>query len=223
MSSRLWTALDFCMQDCHCQIAQVEYQGQTQRAKLLDCRHFIWYLIVHRLESKLKFFYLAKFLLNAHQAAHQPQKSYIWELAIEDRPLRSSYVWLVSNTVGDYFQGKLLKKSNQKSKTQCSSLHGFQMLHFHATDSRSCLAANFGFNWFRTMPDIVSQLLHTAIWSCCAVQFKSDQTAFSHVSICCFCTELCLEHKYLFLCPMFIQRPTNDWKIELSDESCSGR
>ena len=37
------------------------------------------------------------------------------------------------------------------------------------------LAANFGCKQFRIMPEIVSKLLHTAIWSCCAVQLESEQ------------------------------------------------
>ena len=39
-------------------------------------------------------------------------------------------------------------------------------------------AANFGCNWFRIMPDIVSKHLHTPIRSCCAVLLESEQTPF---------------------------------------------
>ena len=44
------------------------------------------------------------------------------------------------------------------------------------------LAANFGCNWVRIMPNIVSRLLLTANWSCCAVLFESEQTPFSLTS-----------------------------------------
>ena len=40
------------------------------------------------------------------------------------------------------------------------------------------LAANFGCNRFRIMPDIVSKLLRAAIWSRCAVWFEFEQTPF---------------------------------------------
>ena len=43
------------------------------------------------------------------------------------------------------------------------------------------LAANFGCNRLRIMPDIDSKLLHAAIWSRCAVQFESEQTPFSRI------------------------------------------
>ena len=63
------------MQDCRSQIAQIEYQGQTQYTGILDHKPFIdtCYSIGHRLE--LKYFHFARFLLNAHRAAHQPEKS----------------------------------------------------------------------------------------------------------------------------------------------------
>ena len=50
-----------------------------------------------------------------------------------------------------------------------------------ASQIATYLAANFGFDWFRIMPDIVSKLLRTAIWSSCAVQLESEhceQTPF---------------------------------------------
>ena len=37
------------------------------------------------------------------------------------------------------------------------------------------LAGNIGCNWFRIMPEIVSKLLHAAIWSCGAVWLESEQ------------------------------------------------
>ena len=39
-------------------------------------------------------------------------------------------------------------------------------------------AANFGCYQFRIIPDIISKLLCAAIWSRCAVQFKSEQMPF---------------------------------------------
>ena len=52
------------------------------------------------------------------------------------------------------------------------------------------LAANFGCNRFRIMPDIVSKLLRPAIWSWCALRVESEQTPFPRTgrrfSTCCF-------------------------------------
>ena len=68
----------FCVQDCRSQIAQLEYQGQTRNTRILERKPLIdtSYRIQHRLE--LKYFHFAQFLLNAHRAAHQPQKSDKW-------------------------------------------------------------------------------------------------------------------------------------------------
>ena len=48
----------------------------------------------------------------------------------------------------------------------------------HIISFATDLAANFECNQFRIMPDIVSKYLRSAIWSCCAVQFESEQTPF---------------------------------------------
>ena len=65
----------FCVQDCCSLITQVEYQGQAPNTRILDCNPLIntSYSILLRLE--LKYFLFTQFLLNAHQAAHLPQKS----------------------------------------------------------------------------------------------------------------------------------------------------
>ena len=81
------------------------------------------------------------------------------------------------------------------------------------------LAANFGCNRFRITPDIVSKLLRAAIWSCCAVQFESEQTPFLWQVVdldLLLCTGFNLEHAALFRCHchIFTQRPMNDCKIE---------
>ena len=56
--------------DLHIWIVQVEHQGQTRYIRVLDHKPFInsYYSIGHRL--KLKYFFLAQFLLNAYQAAY---------------------------------------------------------------------------------------------------------------------------------------------------------
>ena len=72
-----------------------------------------------------------------------------------------------------------------------AGLSGLYMAFKHrisfATDSAAKLskpwlkwiAVNFGYNWFRIMPEIVSKLLRASIWSSCAVQFESELTPLS--------------------------------------------
>ena len=68
----------FGVQDCSTRIFHLEYQGQTLNTRILERKPLIdtSYRIRHRLE--LKYFHFAQFLLNAHQAAHQPWKSENW-------------------------------------------------------------------------------------------------------------------------------------------------
>ena len=82
------------------------------------------------------------------------------------------------------------------------------------------LAANFGCDRFRIMPDIVSNLLRAASWRRCAVQFESEQTPFLGQVVdldLMLCTGFSSEHAVLFLCHIFTQRPMNDRKIERSN------
>ena len=51
-----------------------------------------------------------------------------------------------------------------------------QMAFKYCISFATDLAANFGWNRFRIMPDIVSKLLRAAIWSHCTVLFKSEET-----------------------------------------------
>ena len=65
--------LFFCTQDRCSQIVQAEYQGQTRNTRILELRPLIntSYRIQHH-RLGLKYFHFTQFLLNAHQAAHQP-------------------------------------------------------------------------------------------------------------------------------------------------------
>ena len=51
----------------------------------------------------------------------------------------------------------------------------------HLISFATNLDANFGCYWFRIMPDIVSKLLRSAIWSHCAVLLESEQTPFTWI------------------------------------------
>ena len=63
------------------------------------------------------------------------------------------------------YKEKLLRKSsNQKSKLNLSTLvSGHYMAFKHSISFATYLAANFGCNRFRIIPDIVSKLLRAAI------------------------------------------------------------
>ena len=130
---------------------------------------------------KLKYFPFSQFLLNAHGVAHKHQKREHWELEIWDRSSRSSYKWLVSNTVDDYFQWHIAHKIF-KSKIEACPANASFYLGFWVKQSFSFatdLAANFGCNRFRIMPEIVSKHLRIAIWSGCAVRLESEQMLIS--------------------------------------------
>ena len=67
-----------------------------------------------------------------------------------------------------------------KSKIEARPVNaGPYMAIKHRISFATDLAANFGFERFRIMPDTVSKLLRAAIQSCCAVRFESEQTHFS--------------------------------------------
>ena len=77
------------------------------------------------------------------------------------------------------YKSWLLKKSsNRKSKHVLSRLIHY-MAFKHRTSFATDSVANFGCYRFRITQDIVSKLLRAAIWSSCAVLFKSKQTPFS--------------------------------------------
>ena len=171
----------FCMQDFRSWIAQIEYQGQARNTRILERKPLIntSYGIRHGLE--LKYFHFAQFLLVAHWAAYWPRKSENRELEIQDRSLRSSYGWLVSNTVHDKLQRQIAVKSlNRKSKLvlcQRWSLHGFQTSHFIYYQLGCKL-------WLQLTQDHTRHRFqafarrHLKSLSPCADRFESEQTPF---------------------------------------------
>ena len=60
----------------------------------------------------------------------------------------------------------------------------------HCVSFATDLAANFDWNWFRIMPDIVSKNLRAAIRSRCAVRFESEQVPFPRKGRISFATNL---------------------------------
>ena len=71
---------------------------------------------------------------------------------------------------------------------------GHYMAFKHCISFVTDLAANFGCDRIRIMPDIVSKLLRTTIWSSCAVQFEPEQTPFPRTGCISFATYLIQNH-----------------------------
>ena len=101
----------------------------------------------------------------------------------------------------------------------------------HSFSFAADLAANFGCHQFRIKPEIISKLLHIAIWSG-HLRWLLDFNLSGHpfleqnqqvVDLDMLCTGFNFEHADLFLCPNCIQRPMNDWKIEQSNKCGFGR
>ena len=71
----------------------------------------------------------------------------------------------------------------------------------HSISFATYLAANFGWDWFRVMLEIVSKVLRAAIWSGCSIRLESVQMPFSwtrhdqfrHLNM-LLCTWFNLEH-----------------------------
>ena len=91
---------------------------------------------------------------------------------------------------------------------------------------------NFGCDRLRITPDIVSKLLRASIWSCCAVQLKSEQTNFSRTGHRLISAAFSALHRTWFgtcgFLPMSYfysesQRPINDRSMERINECGFGR
>ena len=104
--------------------------------------------------------------------------------------MRSSYGWLVSNTVDDCLPSQIAK-TFFKLKIEARPVNaGHYMAFKHSISFATDLAANLGCNRFRITPDIILKLLRATIWSCCAVQLESEQTPFPGTGLISFATDL---------------------------------
>ena len=152
-----------------CRIVCLDYSGWMSRPEK-KCQNswmqaFDWYIVLHSNGMELKKIHFTQVLFNSHWAADWPPKSENWELEIQDRSWRSSYGWLVNNTVDDCLQRQIAQKNVQIEIKACPVNTGHYMAFKHHISFAINLAANFGCNWFRIMPDIFSKLLLTTIWS----------------------------------------------------------
>ena len=140
---------------------------------------------------------------------------------------RSSYGWLVSNTVDECLPSQIAQKIF-RSKIEARPVNaGHYMAFKHRILFATNLAANFRCDRFRITSYIVSKLLCAAIWSRCAVRFESEQTPFQVPRTGRRLRSAALHrirfgtlHRIrfgttlLFLCHIFTKRPMNDRKIE---------
>ena len=80
--------------------------------------------------------------------------------------------WLVPQLM-IIFSSRLFKKIlTLKIEARLVNVGLYTPFHIHFSIA-TVLAANFGCNRLRVMPEIASKLLHASIWSGCAVWFKS--------------------------------------------------
>ena len=130
---------------------------------------------------------------------------------------------------------RLLKKSSNRKSKLLQAMQDSTWLSSTAQVSFAAnLAENFVCYWFSLMPepesqpDIVSKVLRMAVWSSCALWLESEQEPFSRTD-CWFRSAALHWHSiqfgicWFFSTPCFIQRPTNDRKIERSNEHCFGQ
>ena len=81
-----------------------------------------------------------------------------------------------SATVLDECLQRQIDKKIFKLKIKACPVNTDHCMAFkHSIWFETYLAANFGCNWFRITPDIISKLLRAAIRSLCAVLFESEQ------------------------------------------------
>ena len=111
-------------------------------------------------------------------------------------------------------------------KLVLSTLVNLQYMAFkHCISFATCMALNFGCNWFRITPDIVSKLCSPP--SEVAVLFYSNLSRLPFLGqdvdldLLHF-TGFNLEHTVLFLCHIFNQRSMTDRKIKRSHGCCFG-
>ena len=79
------------------------------------------------------------------------------------------------------YKGRLLKKIFN-SKIKASPVNAVHYITFKLHISfATYLAADFGCNWFRIIPDIISKLLSASIWSYCAGWSRTPKPFLGHV------------------------------------------
>ena len=156
---------------------------------------------------------------------HRLRQSENFELEILEGSLRSSYGWLVSNTVDDGLGGKKEKK-RQKN---CSKIFKYKIearpVYSVKADTVDRMVSNIEFHlrqiWLQTLVAIDCESRLTLFPSFCAPPSEFTVLFDSNLSRCPFlgqvvdldlllCTVFDSEHAVLFLCHIFIQRPMSD-------------
>ena len=137
---------------------------------------------------------------------------------------RSSYGWLVCNTVDECLQGEIAKKIF-KSKIEARPVNaGHYMAYKHSISFAIDLATNFGCYQFRITTSFLNFCVPPSEVAALFYSNLSRRPFLGQVvdSDLLLCTVFDSEHVVLFLCRIFTQRPINDRKIERSDGRCLG-
>ena len=89
-------------------------------------------------------------------------------------------LWMVGQWHSRWMFAKQIAQKIFKSKIEACPVNAghYDMPFKHHISFAINLAANFGCNLFSITHDIVSKLMHAAIWSLWAVLFESEQTPF---------------------------------------------
>ena len=191
--------------------------------KIYHCKPFqvCWYMLQQWTWIGVAIFFHWTIFAQCWSSSSHTSENDNWELKIEDRKLRFSYEWLVSNTVND---SRLLK--NPQIQIETSPVNtGLCIAFKHHISFATNLAANLGCNQFRILSKTVPKLLCNTNWSSCAVWWNLIRLPFLGQVIdldLLLCTGFNNEHEDLFLCTIFTKRPINDGKIKQSNEHCFG-
>ena len=141
---------------------QVEYQGRTGNTRILKRKPSINTSHCNQHLLELKYFHLTQFLLNPHQAAQQPWKSENWWLEIWSS--RSSYGWLVSNTVLiDCLQRQIAKKIFKSKIKACPVILSMMITMWWHSNT----ACHLQLIWLQTLVLIDSESRLTSFSSFC--------------------------------------------------------
>ena len=152
------------MQDCLLGLLRLNVKAREEMPEFLNASLWLIHCIAFKwngVEKNSLHTSFVQFSLSSWLTS----KSENWELEIQDRSWRSSYGWLVNNTVDDCLQRQIAQKNVQIEIKACPVNTGHYMAFKHHISFAINLAANFGCNWFRIMPHIFSKLLLTTIWS----------------------------------------------------------
>ena len=153
---------------------QVEHPDQARHSNILDSKNHIdtYYRVGHIMDSLFAHFIS---MLTYQVFDFRNARSKNLKFRTDSRPswtIVSEIQWMM------IFSSSLLIE-RRSSQSHCRSLHDFLTSLLICVHFGCNLAANFGCNRLKFMPEIVSKLDCAYIWSGCALRLESEQTPFS--------------------------------------------